>query len=275
MGRWTRRIALAVFTVAWLAAVFVYLQSRQIIQRQHVPDVRNLSSVTDPERIAEGERLAKLFGCFGACHGDRMQGAVIDEHPLNGRLVAPNLTRAVQRLTLPEIEAIVRQGIKPDGTTVFGMPTSSFAAMTDRDLGAIIGFIRQYPTQVENPGRSEHGIWTRYRMVSGDLPAQAVTGFHQPWRDTFRDNEERLGAYLAAVACSQCHGLELEGRSGPAPSLDKVHDYDRFEFEALMARGMAPGERDVGRMTRTAQQRFAHLTENEVNALYVYLKTRP
>lgn len=263
------------FTVVWLAAVWTYVSSMRIIDRQHIPDVRNIPSVTEPERLAEGERLAKVFGCYDGCHGDRMQGQVLYEHPLNGRLVAPNLTRSVQELTLQELEAIARQGVRPDGTSVFGMPSASLASMTDSDLGAILGFIREYPAQPENPGLHDFGLLTRFQIVREDLPAQAELRVHQPWRDTFRDNEARLGEYLASVACSQCHGLDLEGMPGGAPSLDKLHDYDRFEFVALMERGVAPGDREVGLMTQAARKRFVHLTEEEVDALYVYLKTRP
>lgn len=273
LGRWIKRISLGLFTLAWLAAVWVYWSSMQIIERQYVPEVRNLSSVTSPALLEEGERLARIFGCMDACHGDRMQGRVMDSHPMNGQLVAPNLTRAVSRRTLPELEAAVRQGIRPDGTSVFVMPASSLAAMTDRDLSAIIGFIRNYPQQVEPSGAHEYGLLTRYRIVTGDLPAEAKIRVQRPWRETFRTTESRLGEYLATVACSQCHGQDLEGR-GAAPSLDKVHDYDRFEFVALMQRGMAPGEREVGVMTDTARKRFAHLTEDEIEALFVYLKTR-
>ncbi|MEM1411213.1 MAG: cytochrome c [Pseudomonadota bacterium] len=261
-------------TIVWLASAWIYLSSMRILDTQHVPDLRNLSSVTDPERLAEGERLARVYGCADACHGDRMQGQVIYSHPLNGRMVAPNLTQAAQQYTLPELEAIARQGIRPDGTSVFGMPSSSLAAMTDRDLSAVLGFIREQPAQVNVPGENDYGLLTRYRIVTGALPAQAAVQVQQPWRETFRDNEARLGEYLATVACSQCHGMDLEGRPGGAPSLDKMHDYDRFEFVALMERGMAPGERSLGLMTETARKRFAHLTEEEVDALYVYLKTR-
>ncbi len=276
LSRWIRRIALTLLTVAWMSAAWIYLASRQIITHQYVPDVRNLASVTDPDLLEEGERLAQVYGCYGGCHGDRMQGAVIQEHPLNGRLVAPNLTQSMQRLSLPELEAIVRQGIRADGTSVFGMPSASFAAMTDRELSAILSFIRRYPLQSENYGQSDHGLLTRWRMVSGALPAEAEIRYHQPWRETFRGNENRLGEYLAVVACAQCHGQDLEGsETTGAPSLDRVHDYDRFEFRALMEEGVAPGAREVGGKRRLASARYSRLTDDEIDALMVFLKTRP
>jgi mono/diheme cytochrome c family protein len=273
LGRWINRTSIGLFALAWLAAVFVYFSSMRVIERQFVPEVRNLPSVTSEERLEEGERLARVFGCMDACHGDRMRGQVIYSNPFNGRLVAPNLTRSVQQLTLPELESAVRQGIRPDGTSVFGMPASSLSAMTDRDLSAIFGFIRAYPRQVEEWGDHEYGLLTRYRIITGAIPAEAAVTVRQPWRETFRDSDVRLGEYLAIVACSQCHGQDLEGR-GQAPSLDKIYDYDRIELQLLLQEGLAPGGREVGVMTDTARKRFVHLTEDEIDALFVYLKSR-
>ncbi|MEE4175648.1 MAG: cytochrome c [Xanthomonadales bacterium] len=275
MGSWITKIAVIVFALIWLTAAWIYVSSMRMIDRQYVPVSRNLSSVSDPRRLAEGERLANIFGCADACHGDRMQGAVIYEHPLNGRLVAPNLTRAVRERTLPELEAIVRQGINPDGTSVFGMPSSSYAVMTDDDLSAILGYIRQYPLQPSAPGESDYGLLTRWKIVNGELAVQAENNIHQPWRNTFRNNETRLGEYLALLACSDCHGADLEGIPGLAPSLDRIHDYDEFEFVDLLQRGMAPGERPLALKQEVAQRRFSLLTEDEMDALFVFLKTRP
>lgn len=274
MGRWITRTALGLFALAWLASVAIYFSSMRATERQYAPEVRDLPSVTDESLLEEGQRLARVYGCMDACHGDRMQGQVLYSHPLNGQLVAPNLTRLVRSRSLPELEAAVRQGIRPNGKSVIGMPSSSLAAMTDRELSAIIGFARSFPQQVERPGASEYGLLTRYRIVTGALPVEAAIQVHRPWRETFRDNEPRLGEYLATVACSQCHGLDLEGHRD-APSLDAIHDYDRFEFVALLREGLAPGGREVGRMTEAAQKRFVHLTDDEIDALYVHLKTRP
>lgn len=275
MNRSTKTVLLGAFTLAWFAAAFIYVKSMGIIGHQYVPDVRQLVAVTDADSIQEGERLARVYGCFDACHGERMEGQVIYEHPLNGRLVAPNLTRSVRARTLPELEAIVRQGIQPDGTSVFVMPSASFAAMTDRELSAILAFIRGYPEQSSRLPEQDYGLLTRFRMVTGELPAQAVLGFQQPWRETFRGNESRLGEYIATVACTQCHGLDFEGDGEGVPSLRAMNDYDRFEFVSLMKQGNGPGELPVAQKVGMAQQRYAYLTDEEINALFEFLKTRP
>lgn len=275
VGNWTKKIAIIMFALAWCAAAYVYVQSMRMIDRQYVPVSRNLPSVTDPQRLEEGERLARLFGCADACHGDRMQGAVVYEHPLNGRLVAPNLTRAVRERTLPELEAVVRQGIRPDGTSVFGKPSSSYAVMTDEDLGAILAYIREYPLQPERQGEPDYGLLTRWSMVSGALPVEAEAMVHQPWRNTFRNNEARLGEYLALLACSDCHGPDLDGTPERAPSLDRIGDYDENEFLDLLRRGNAPGEQPLAAKEPMASGRFSLFTQDEMEAIYVYLKTRP
>jgi len=275
MSGWMKTALLGAFALAWAAAAFIYLKSMGELDRQYASELRQLVAVTDDAGLREGERLAKIYGCAEACHGEKMAGSVYFEHPLNGRLVAPNLTRLVRARTLPELEATVRQGIKPDGTSVFAMPSAAFATMTDRDLSAVLAYIRSAPEQSSRLPETEHGILTRYRIVSGALPAQAATVYEQPWRETFRNNENRLGEYLAKNACAQCHGLEFEGDGKAVPSLRTINDYDRFEFVALLQRGMRPGDRPLEAKSRMADRRFSLLTESEIDALYLFLKTRP
>lgn len=274
MSRWTKSILIGLFTAVWFAAAFIYIKSMDIMGHQYVPDVRQLVAVSDADSIQEGERLARVFGCFDACHGERMGGNVVYEHPLNGRLVAPNLTRAVRQHTLPELEATIRQGIGPDGSSIFVMPSASFAAMTDQDLSAILAFIRSVPEELSREPEEDYGLLTRYRIVTGDIPVQATAGFQQPWRETFRGNEERLGEYVATVACTQCHGLDFEG-DGAVPTLRAMNDYDRFEFVKLMKEGIGPGDQPVNQKIEMARKRYAYLSDEEIDALFLFLKTRP
>ncbi len=211
--RWIARTFLGVFAVGWLCSAYVYLKSQQTINRSHVPEPRRVALVSGDDIQNEGARLSRIFGCV-SCHGDRLQGQIVYEHTLNGRITAPNLTRQASNLTVNEIEAVLRQGIKPDGTSVFVMPSASFAAMTDRDFSAIFSYLLQLTPESASPKPTDYGLLTRYRMVRGQLPAAAQQRRTQPWRDTFRASPRRLGEYLSTVSCSQCHGLDLQGVDG-------------------------------------------------------------
>src|SRR5579862_3294043 len=54
------------------------------------------------------------------------------------------------------------------------------------------------------------------------------------------------GRYLARIACSECHGTDLEGSSSQmAPGLAAISLYNRSAFFDLMRRGLgAYGRRD-------------------------------
>ena len=271
--RWIARTFLGVFAVGWFCSAYVYLKSQQTINRSHVPEPRRVALVSGDDIQSEGARLSKVFGCV-SCHGDRMQGQVLYEHALNGRITAPNLTQKASNLTLNEIEAVLRQGIKPDGSSVFVMPSASFSALTDRDFSAIYSHLLQLTPEGNAPKPMDYGLLTRYRIVRGQLPAAAEQRLTQPWRDTFRDSPRRLGEYLATVSCSQCHGSDLQGIDTLAPALGRLSNYDRVEFSELLTKGIAPAGREVAMKADLAAQRYRFLRAEEVDAIYEYLKQR-
>ncbi len=79
------------------------------------------------------------------------------------------------------------------------------------------------------------------------------------------------------TSCNECHGFGLRGDNpfdepgGARPDLAIVASYDKAAFTHLMRTGNPPGNRDLGLMTRTARNRFAHWTPQEVDDLYAFL----
>jgi mono/diheme cytochrome c family protein len=248
----------------------MYWQSSQLLARQYPFEVRNLQLSVREEVVAEGERLSRTYGCTG-CHGDRLQGAVVDEGPLVGRIVAQNLTRAMQTYSLDEFEAITRQGVRPDGTSLFGMPSSLYAIMTDRDFSAIASYIGQAPFQVEDPGRSRYGLLSRYKILRNHWPAEAAVLVGQPWDSGFEADELRFGEYLSQLACNSCHNPGYFSGMPPAGVLARARNYDRSEFNTLLTIGQGPGGRALAGKKQLVQQRFGYLTNAEIDALYAYL----
>jgi mono/diheme cytochrome c family protein len=84
------------------------------------------------------------------------------------------------------------------------------------------------------------------------------------------------GADLGMNACRECHGQDLNGRPevDNAPSLVVVKGYSAEQFARLMHDGVGVGEREFGLMTPTAKARFSHLSPDEVQAVYEYLRSR-
>jgi len=271
--KWVKRILLALLALVLLAVGVIYAWGAIIINTRYEPESRTVLTSSRPDITSRGERLASVFGCRG-CHRMDMEGGVFFEAWYAGRIVAPNLTRAVDQMSHTELEAVIRQGVLPDGRSVFGMPSSSFAAMTDRDLSAILSFIANYPEQDQDLGHSRYGLMARMLFILGKFPPEAANAQHSPWQSGFVQDPLKHGEYLAINACTECHGQDLEGQGDFTPSLAVAKAYSREDFGQLMSDGTGLGGRDLGLMTRMGQDRFSHLNEDEVEALYQYLQSR-
>lgn len=272
--KWLKRALLGLLALLILAVLVVYAWSAVILNASYEAEPRSVLLSSRPDVIAHGERLAQVLGCYHGCHGPDMEGQVFFEKWYIARLVAPNLTRAARELSTTELEALVRQGIGPDGRSVFGMPSASFATMTDRDLSAILSFIQQYPEQSNDAGTTSFGPLARLFLVLGEFHPAAVEVSQPPWQSGLESSPLKHGEYLALNACSECHGLDLEGSGGFAPPLAVAKAYGLDDFRKLMAEGLGLGDRDLGMMSGVAKARFSHMTSAEVEALHAYLQSR-
>lgn len=271
--KWLLRGLWSLLVLAVLAIAALYAWSGMIIGREYTVEPRKVLLSSRPMVIAHGERISRVFGCFDGCHGADMEGSVFIDSPLIGRIIAPNLTAALDRYSHTELEAIVRQGVRPDGSSVFGMPSAAFSRMSDQDLSAILSFIAKYPKQDLDLGNSEYGMMARILMVTGEVWPEAAAADVAPWREGFRQDPLQLGEYLAILACAECHGQTLEGDEGFTPHLAIARAYSPEAFSRLMATGVGLSDRDLGLMSKVAQARFSHLTDAEVQALHAYLQT--
>jgi mono/diheme cytochrome c family protein len=271
--KWFKRILLTLLTLAILAVATIHFSGGAIIQRQYTAEPRNVILSSRPEIIQHGQRMAQVFGCFYGCHGDDMEGEVFFEGLLIGKIISPDLTRAMEIYSASELEAIIRQGIKPDGTSVIGMPSASFATMTDRDLSAILSFIDQYPQQESELGYSKIGLLPRFMLATGQFEPSAAEVKGEPVPSSELQDSLVLGRYLAMNACSECHGMDLAGHEGSIPPLTMAQGYSPEQFIRLLTSGVTPDERDIGLMGVVAESRFRKMTEQEMLALHQYLGT--
>jgi cytochrome c553 len=272
--KWVKRVLLSLLLFLLLAIIGVYAWSGVIIHKKYDAVERNIMPSSRPEVIEKGKRLAQLYGCYEGCHGVDMEGRVFFEGLAIGKIISPNLTTAVDKYTRSEMEAIIRQGIRPDGTSVMAMPSASFATMTDGDLSAILAFIESYPKQDQDLGYSSIGIMPRAMLVIGEFKPAAAEADGEPAQSSDLRTPAALGEYLTVNACSECHGMELEGMDGFSPPLTIAKGYSLEDFSKLMSTGLGLGDRDLGLMSEVAESRFVKMNGKEVEAIHTFLTSR-
>lgn len=279
MRRVLRWLGLGLGALTMLAISFVatvYLLSERRVRRTYNIPLSSIALPTGPLARAEGQRLATVRGCYNGCHGEQLDGGVFIDQPFLARLVAPNLTQVVREYTDSELERLVRHGVRRNGRSTLGMPSSMFYHLSDRDLGAIIAFLRSAPVTEGPATEISLGPLARLGLLLGKYNPQAELIDHEGPRLAIRDTSDQIGRgrYVALTSCTECHGLDLGGNPDMStPSLSIVATYSEEEFARLMRTGVARGERDLPLMSSVARRRFSSLSTGETKALHAYLST--
>jgi mono/diheme cytochrome c family protein len=262
-------IALAALTVLCAAAapVFVHIESEAIIERRYP-----LPVIEEPLAASEiGERgahLATIAGCAD-CHGADFIGRREKFGAL--RLWSSNLRIATSEMSAGEFERALRRGLAPDATSLWAMPSEDYMYMSEVDVAGLYGYLRSLGLS----GTVRSGAMWDERARLALLDAQIVPAVIAT-RDapTSLDLGPRYdgGRYLSRIACSECHGTDLEGSAG-APDLVTVAEYSRTGFFDLLRRGWGAHAR-VPTMNRLARIRFHAFADYEIVALFDYLSAR-
>ena len=279
--RWLGYGVAGLAALAVVAAIVVYALSERVLRRTYDPPSAPAFAAalpTDSTSLAEGRRLAVTRGCYGGCHGTQLAGSVFFDEPGVARLVAPDLTAAARRYSDAELERIIRHGLRPDGRSVFGMPSWTFQALSDADLARILAFIRSQPAATGGLGPSVRaGPLGRIGLVTGKFEPVAVmvrrdSTTAAPAERPGPGDSLGLGRYLARSTCAECHGSDLRG-GARVPALAVAAGYTPAEFNHLLRTGEAKGRREVGLMSRVARSRFSRFTDEEVSAIHGYVRT--
>jgi cytochrome c553 len=262
----------AVALLALFAVAYVFIASEQIIARRYPLPSSHIHASTDPSVIALGARLVRPYGCAD-CHRPNLQGAYIADFGMRSR----NLTRLAQTFSDADFDRAIRKGLRPDGTSIAEtMPSDSFQYMPDRDVTAVVSYIRSLkPAGPDIPAPS-YDLKARWdvlhgtkKMVSAWFPLQKPALDLGPLYGRARE--------MAMSACGECHGTSLEGQGGPPPTppnLAIVASYERADFVKFMRTGKAAGNRELPMMSAVARVRISRLSDAELNALYDYLSAR-
>lgn len=260
----------AVIALAWLG---VHAGSQARLGRTYPVALEDFDAAYLRPAPAEAERRARTFMCTG-CH--EQAGRVIFDDAAIGSLVAPNLTRVARSYDDPELERLLRHGVKKDGTGVIAMPAATYAHLADEDVAAIITWMRGLaPLSDAPPNRTTWGPAGRLALALDRIPFEAD---HIPPVEHRARRPKDLGRYLVETTCLHCHHLDRERDNGfgmVTPALGAVTKGYSFEaFDRLITTGKGTGERDLGLMSAVAAKEFSSFDPAERRAIYDHL-TRP
>ena len=274
--KWLGFVVAGLVVVVLALSAYVFIASDRELTAKHIPPVAPLAIPTDASAIEEGKRLAMLSGCLH-CHGDTLGGQLVHDFPNLARFVAPNVSGLQKSYTDAQLEAVIRQGVKADGTGLLFMPTEMFHHMSDADAARIIAYLRTMPAVAGTNDRMEIRPLGRALIAAGKFSTgpRAVANMAPPVNSFDAADPVSHGKYLVMNLCTECHAQNLEGIPlAKSPPLSVAKSYSLEQFGKLMHDGVGLGDRTFELMTPTSKARFSHLREDEVAAVHAYLQSR-
>lgn len=285
--RWLGRALAILVCVAAVAIGVVYAQSQRLISRKVSTPVRKELAVAaaDSATLARGQMLMAANGCQG-CHQPNLAGTVLLDEAMIGRFVTSNLTGGkggvIAHYDNRALDAAIRDGIGWDGRRLAIMPANEFSTLADDDVAAIIAFLRvQKPVDHELPGMG-YGPLIRAALVLGKFgyPYDEIDHARVTVASAPRGATVAQGLYLS-TSCAGCHAKTFEG--GPVHGSDKlapnitpsarISHWSLAEFTRVVREGVRPDGSKVD--PAMPWQAYSKLSEDEIEGLYLYLKTIP
>jgi mono/diheme cytochrome c family protein len=274
-----------------LAVGGVYALSNARFNKTYEIRVEPVEIPTDAESIAYGKHIAAIRSCM-ACHGDDLSGRIEFEDPLVGTIANANLTSGRGGIANTYSDAdwarTIRHGVKPDGKPVLIMPAHTMFAMSDKDLGALIAYIKSIPPVDNELPELKLNLLPRLMYVAGPMdflvPAELID--HAGPRPSAPEPgvTAEYGQYLAGL-CSLCHGPSFSG--GPIPGTPpddppplnltpagNLSSWSFDDFRTALRTGVTPDGRQL-REEYMPYPIFSEMTDEELEAIWLYLQSLP
>ena len=242
---------------------------------------------TDAEAMALGEYLGQaVLPCTG-CHGENFAGEVfIDETPI-GYVPAPNLTAGAGGVggmyTDEDWERAIRHGVGGDGRMLTFMPSHSFANISDKDLGALIAYLKSVPPvdsylgerDMMLPGTIIFGVFDYSSLPIAKIDHENV-GSDKPLAGVTAEYGEYL---LNVAACRECHADNLAGNVDPngpplGPNLTpggELQGWMEEDFLRIFREGVKPTGTAVSE--EMPWREFGRMDDEELQAIWLYLQS--
>ena len=253
--------------------------------------------------LERGTYLMNSIVACGNCHtpqgpdgplpGMELAGGLVIEDPaftVHTPNITPDPETGIGSWTDDQIIAAIREGRRPDGRIIGPpMPIGLYRQMSDRDVQAVVAYLRQVPPVHHEVAPSEYRVPlpASYGPPVGSVPEVA------------RDDAVAYGAYLAGPLghCIECHTLLVEGRPDFAHRLSAGGNRFYGPWGISISRNITPDpETGIGSWTDDQIKRaitqgisaddtplmppmgfpyYARLSAADLDALVAYLRSLP
>ncbi|WDD96542.1 cytochrome c [Burkholderia sp. FERM BP-3421] len=257
---------------------------------------------SDASTVRRGEYLARAGDCI-ACHtipGDKLfAGGRAMPTPF-GTLYSPNITpddaTGIGKWSADEFYTMMHTGRSRDGSLLYpAMPFGAYTKVTRADSDAIFAYLRSVPpVKFANRPHDLRFPYNNRQLLIGWRTLYFKEGEYRP--DSTKSVEWNRGAYLVQGLghCSMCHTAinalggsseanAFEGGLIPmqawyAPSLTSnreagLGDWSIVEISALLQTGASHRGTVYGPMAEVVYDSLQHLSDDDVRAMAVYLKS--
>ena len=296
----------------------VYAKTQARLTRVYDLPEESVVVPSDAASIAYGGHIFRFRGCE-ACHSSgeyldvsgpgqalnahlrspsqdvpHMEGHVYLDDPAMGKVIASNLTPGKGGIgatyTDQDWVHAIRHGIRPAGTPLLFMPSTEFYFLSDKDLGAVIAYIKSAPPVDHEQPRSSLSMTGRIIMTLLPtftfIPAELIP--HDALRPASPEPgiSAKYGEYLTQ-SCKVCHGRTMSG--GPIPGFpsswppalnltfgegSSLPTWTETGFIDTIRTGVTPEGRKL-RSEYMPWRSYKFMDEDELKAVWVYLKSLP
>jgi len=234
-----------------------------------------------------------MMNCTEACHSEfdapaPLAGGTeeINEGPINLLIAVPNITAdretGLGDWSDTEIARAIREGIGKDDRALVMMPSHNYHVLSDDDVAALIGYLRNMGPVSNQVPEFEANIFGKVLNAIGAFGPDPVGEPITEPQTAPEPGTVEYGGYLVRLgACSDCHGSDLAGGALPfaAPEdpeaanltpAGNLAGWTEGQFIAAVVAGLRPD----GSPLADDMPRYG-INEEDLRAIFAYLQTIP
>lgn len=288
--KWVGIFVAVLVGLVLLLLAYVYFSIDIRMNKQYSVQVESVVVPTDAASIEYGKHVATIRDCVN-CHGEDLGGRVLVDDPMVGQIYTANLTSgeggAASEFSDEDFVRAIRHGVDNEGEPLLVMPANDFYYLSDKDLGAVIAYVKSVPPVDKVWPEHTLAFPIRAMVAAGQidpLPAEVID--HTAPRPVSPEPGVTVeyGKYMA-LSCIGCHGEGLSGGKIPGAPPDfpealnltpggELVGWSEADFIQTLRTGVTPSGREL-RQEYMPWNILGQMTDDELKALWLYLQSVP